>query len=119
MSGIPEDPNEITENIVVELAGAVSEDIDLSEIERSHHVGKPRAWLPRDIIIKFSAYRTRQRLYKYRTLLKDRGHKGVYINEDLTKHRNYLLNGPVARKPVFGVSDKESFKPVSSATETS
>ena len=27
--------------------------------------------------------------------------------------------GPVARKPVFGVSDKASFKPVSSATETS
>ena len=27
--------------------------------------------------------------------------------------------GPVARKPVFRVSDKESFKPVSSATETS
>ena len=26
--------------------------------------------------------------------------------------------GLVARKPVFGVSDKESFKPVSSATET-
>ena len=25
----------------------------------------------------------------------------------------------VARKPVFGVSDKASFKPVSSATETS
>ena len=32
-----------------------------------------------------------------------------------------LLNnmGLVARKPVFGVSDKERFKPVSSATETS
>ena len=28
-------------------------------------------------------------------------------------------NGPVARNPVFGVSDKTSFKPVSSATETS
>ena len=27
--------------------------------------------------------------------------------------------GPVARKPVFGVSDKASKKPVSSATETS
>ena len=30
-------------------------------------------------------------------------------------HRNM---GLVARKPVFGVSDKASFKPVSSATET-
>ena len=34
---------------------------------------------------------------------------------------DYKLNhmGHVARKPVFGVSDKVSFKPVSSATETS
>ena len=29
-----------------------------------------------------------------------------------------LLLGLVARKPVFGVPDKASFKPVSSATET-
>ena len=32
---------------------------------------------------------------------------------------NYLYMGRVARKPVFGVSDKASFEPVSSATETS
>ena len=31
----------------------------------------------------------------------------------------YLQLGLVARNPVFGVSDKASFKPVSSATETS
>ena len=31
-------------------------------------------------------------------------------------HRN---KGLVVRKPVFGVSDKANFKPVSSATETS
>ena len=45
-------------------------------------------------------------------------------------HRNLCYNqtgieavwqnvGLVARKPVFGVSDKASFKPVSSATEIS
>ena len=31
----------------------------------------------------------------------------------------HTLMGLVVRKPVFGVSDKASFKPVSSATETS
>ena len=31
----------------------------------------------------------------------------------------HLHIGLVARKPVFGVSDKASFKPVFSATETS
>ena len=91
MSGIPEDPNESTDSIVVEIATAISVDLDLSEIDRSHRVGKPRAGRPRDIIIKFSTYRARQKLYKSRTLLKDRGHRGVYINEDLTKHRNDLL----------------------------
>ena len=30
-----------------------------------------------------------------------------------------LLGGPDTTKPVFGVSDKVTFKPVSSATETS
>ena len=85
MSGIPEDPNESTDSIVVDIATAISVDLDLSEIDRSHRVGKPRAGRPRDIIIKFLTYRARQKLYKSRTLLKDRGHKGVYINEDLTK----------------------------------
>ena len=35
------------------------------------------------------------------------------------KCTQYDKMGLVARKPVFGVSVKESFKPVSSATETS
>ena len=33
-------------------------------------------------------------------------------------YRDYNNKGPVARKPVFGVSDKVSFKLVSLATKT-
>ena len=33
--------------------------------------------------------------------------------------KNQYGMGPVARKPVFGVKDKGTLKPVSSATETS
>ena len=36
-----------------------------------------------------------------------------------TKYDHYLYLGLVVTKPVFGVSYKTSFKPVSSATETS
>ena len=50
----------------------------------------------------------------------------LYILVDYPKHidtlsmkLSILYLGLVARKPVFGVSDKASFKPVSSATETS
>ena len=92
MSGIPEHLNESTDNIAVDIASAVSVDLDLSEIDRGHCVGKSRTGCLRDIIIKFSTYRARQKLYKCITTLKDRGHKGVYINEDLTKHRSDLLD---------------------------
>ena len=91
MSGILKDLNESTDNIVVDIASAVSLDLDLSEIDRRHCVGKPRTGRPRDIIIKFSTYRARQKLYKSRTTFKDCSHKGVYIIEDLTNHRNDIL----------------------------
>ena len=41
------------------------------------------------------------------------------VNSGLTEETEAYYLGLVARKPVFGVSVKASFKPVSSATETS
>ena len=47
-------------------------------------------------------------------------HDSVYIKlGERRSVRAKVKLSLVARKPVFGVSDKESFKPVSSATETS
>ena len=64
----------------------------LDDIERSHRVEKRRdSGRPRDIIVKFSSYRTRRKVYGARTKTKDNGYRGVYINEDLTKLRNMLL----------------------------
>ena len=51
----------------------------------------PRTRRPRDVIVKFISYRTRRLVYRARTKTKDRGYKGVFINEDLTKSRNKLL----------------------------
>ena len=66
--------------------------------DRTHRLGRlssrdrPRN-KPRDIIITFATYRARQKLYKARTLTKDRNYRGggVFINEHLTKARSELL----------------------------
>ena len=71
---------------------AIEADVSIDDIERSHRVGKPRSFgRPRDMIVKFVSYRVRRRVYGARTKTKDKGYRGVYINEDLTKPRSKLL----------------------------
>ena len=91
VSGIVEHATEDTDAIVLEVAGAIDAGIPLNEIDRSHRVGRPSAGKTRDIIVKFSTFRARQKLYTARTKLKTNGYAGVFINEDLTKHRSGLL----------------------------
>ena len=99
ISGVPENNDEVTDNIVLDLATAIDADIKLEDIDRSHRLGKPKSRdssddtpaRPRDINIKFSTYRARQKVYKARALTKQRGYKGIFINEDLTKNRSLLL----------------------------
>ena len=96
VSGVPESPNEDTDELILSIATAIDVDLDLRDIYRSHRLGKPSTTespraRPRDIIVKFATYRMRHKFYKARTLTKDRGHKGVFINEDLTKTRSKLL----------------------------
>ena len=96
ISGVREQPNESTDDIVTSIASAIDVDIDIRDIDRSHRLGRastqdrPRD-KPRDIIVKFSTYRARSRFYKARTLTKSRGYTGVFVNEDLTKSRSKLL----------------------------
>ena len=92
IAGVPENATENTDMYVVELARAIEADVSIDDIERSHHVGKPRSFgRPRDMIVKFVSYRVRRRVYGARTKTKDKGYRGVYINEDLTKPRSKLL----------------------------
>ena len=91
MSGVPETATENTDTLVLDAARAINSDIDLCDIDRSHRVGRPRAGKPCDIIVKFATYRSRQKLYKNRVQLKDKGYRGVFLNEDLTKFRLDLL----------------------------
>ena len=93
ISGVSEEAQENTDDIVMNLAADMGSDIQLSHIDRSHRVGNPKNSRnkPRDIIVKFSTYRYRQAFFKQRTALKDTGHRGVFVNEDLTKLRSRLL----------------------------
>ena len=94
VSGYTEDPNENSDDIVLQLASDIGSPIKLEDIDRSHRVGNPnstRRKVPRDIIVKFATYRTRAYFYKARTNLKTSGHEGVFVNEDLTKKRNGYL----------------------------
>ena len=48
------------------------------------------------------------------------GGVAAYVEKYLSKVRKYHNHtGFVAKKPVFGISEKASFKPVSAAIETS
>ena len=93
ISGMKEEINESTDDIVMKIASDIGSDIQLENIDRSHRIGIPnrRGDKPREIIVKFTAYRYRSKFYKQHTRLKEQGYTGVFINEDLTKRRSSLL----------------------------
>ena len=93
ISGIPETPDENTDNIVLAIANDIESDIRLQDIDRSHRIGNPKKKrsTQREIIVKFSTYRARANFHKQRTLMKERGHEGEFINEDLTRKRSEYL----------------------------
>ena len=88
---ISESTDEVTDEIVLKIADIIDVKLSPSEIDRSHRVGKPGVKQRRDIIVKFSTYRARERIFKNRSKLKDSEFRGVFINEDLTKLRGELL----------------------------
>ena len=96
ISGKKEVIGENTDDIVLDIAEALGVNIDISDIDRSHRLGKPGTTAEpgtklRDIIVKSVSYRQRNMYYRARTSMQDRGYKGVFINEDLTKSRSKLL----------------------------
>ncbi|MEW8548099.1 MAG: hypothetical protein AB2693_31740 [Candidatus Thiodiazotropha sp.] len=93
ISGLKEEVNEDTDTLVMNIATTIGSEIQITDIDRSHRVGSPRQQRdrPRDVIVKFATYRSRQNFFKRRTALKDSGYRGVFVNEDLTRQRSALL----------------------------
>lgn len=89
LHGIPENPNENTDCIVVDfISNKLGITISLDEIERTHRVGQKRTAHPRAIIIKFGSYRKRSEVFYAKKALKG---TGLLITEDLTKQRQSLF----------------------------
>lgn len=91
ISGVPEKVNENTDQLVLSLAEELNVQLVLSDIDRSHRVGKQTRG-GRKIIVKFTTYRARQNLFSQRKKLSETTNwSGVFINEDLTARRSKLL----------------------------
>jgi exosome complex exonuclease DIS3/RRP44 len=82
---------ESTDSKILEVVKSLDLSIELSDIDRSHRIGKKTNGKPRDIIVKFSTYRARNAVYRARVGLKTRGLSGVFVNEDLTRMRAALF----------------------------
>ena len=91
VSNIAETPDENTEQSVYRVAEIIGVNLSSDDIDRSHRVGKRGVKPRRDIIVKLSTYRARERLFKNRLKLKNSELNGTFINEDLTKARSELL----------------------------
>jgi regulator of replication initiation timing len=92
ITGIPETNDENTDEIILNTCKKIDVNMNLSEIDRSHRVGRPnQSGGPRAIIVKFVSYRSRQKMYTARSVLNNRGLKGTFINEDLTKQRSFAF----------------------------
>ncbi|MES9879442.1 MAG: hypothetical protein ABW185_00995 [Sedimenticola sp.] len=92
ISGVKESIGEDTDAVMMGIFDDMHSGVVLSDVDRSHRIGKPKSGgKGREIIVKFATYRARQKVIRKRTILKTCGHTGVYVNEDLTKYRAELL----------------------------
>lgn len=83
---MPELPDENTDDLVLQYAEKVGVQLPPNSIGRSHRVGKPSPGKTRPIIVKFTTYNTRKRLYDARKNCDD-----VYVSEDLTRTRSSIF----------------------------
>lgn len=100
LSGIPENDFEDTGEIVINVVNNIMKldpPLQLEEIDRTHRIGlksKATKERPRQVIVKFATYKTRQRVFKQKNNLKTFNSKEqppIFVNEDLTKIRSLLL----------------------------
>lgn len=86
----PEVENENTDLLILSMANdQLGVQLEPTDISRSHRVGSSFAKKPRPVLVKFTSYRARERVFRARTKLKNSG-TNIFINEDLTKTRGQL-----------------------------
>ena len=85
--GLEEKNNEDTDQEIINIIkNDLAEEITIHDIDRTHRLGKRKLDnnVPRHIIVKFTIYNVRNRLFKTKKKLKG---KAVSITESLTKRR--------------------------------
>lgn len=96
--GIVEEENEDTNKIAIDVAQKIGVELNVSDIDRSHRVGRRDGDKPRPIIVKFVSYRKRWEIFSNKRKLK--GSK-ITVREDLTKVRHAILREAITR---FGLN---------------
>lgn len=81
-----ETPGEDTDRIVLDYARQTGVELSPDSIGRSHRVGRHRTGKVRPIIVKFTSYNIRKKVYDARRNCQD-----VFVSEDLTKLRSSIL----------------------------
>lgn len=94
ISGIPENAGENTDDLVLDFfTKTMKVEVDMNEIDRSHRVGRPGSKFTRDLIVRFTSWKSRQKIMKTRKAVYEHNkrHKtSYYVFEDLTKNRSIL-----------------------------
>ena len=102
ISGIEEGNSDDVEQKVLDLFNntlSITPPVEAGSIDRVHRVGKKQDDTPRQILVKFATYRTRDKVIRSRRKLRPvpsaatqgRVQQKIFIYEDLTKSRSNLL----------------------------
>ena len=107
LSGVREDGDKIspttnTDAIVLDVAKSIGVNLQATDIDWSHYIGKPDKKKGRQLIVRFSRRNTRREFISARKELRNLQntdpYSSIYINEDLTKIRfNFLRELQVKR----------------------
>ncbi|KAJ8885816.1 hypothetical protein PR048_012021 [Dryococelus australis] len=100
--GIPESEIEDNDAIVFDVMHNKLQlpHVNISDIDRSHHVGAKNEGKPRPIIVKFTSYRRRNEVFRAKCFL---AKSGVTIHENLKKECLALLNADIAKYGLHNV----------------
>ena len=107
ISGVPERENEITDELVIDVAKTAGITVDKADIDRSHRIGKKKPGSNRQVIVKLTTFNKREQLYQQRkdlrpgrvphhALLTAEVLSRTYIADSLTKRNSRTMF--VARK---------------------
>ena len=87
LHGVQEPPNEDTDDSAIDICETeLGVKIEKNSLDRSHRIGKPKEGneKPRAIIVKFTRYHDRNRVFSEKKKLKG---KKIAITESLTRER--------------------------------